>query len=123
MPATNAGRGTLDFCWAGASRRLRSAGPTNARVPPSQAPGASELGAGETPGVSALKTMADALRIRGELSGARHAVILGGGLICLLTIHALLKVGVSVTIAVSSDRLLTRMLDEEAAAILTGGPS
>jgi NAD(P)H-nitrite reductase large subunit len=72
----------------------------------------------ETPGVSALKTMADALRIRGELSGARHAVILGGGLICLLTIHALLKVGVSVTIAVSSDRLLTRMLDEEAAAIL-----
>jgi NAD(P)H-nitrite reductase large subunit len=48
----------------------------------------------------------------------RHAVILGGGLICLLTVHALLKVGVSVTIAVSSDRLLTRMLDEEAARLL-----
>lgn len=74
-----------------------------------------------TPGVSALKTMADALRIRGELAGARHAVVLGGGLICLLTVHALLKVGVSVTIAVSSDRLLTRMLDEEAAAILQRG--
>jgi NAD(P)H-nitrite reductase large subunit len=71
-----------------------------------------------TPGVSALKTMADALRIREELSGARHALILGGGLICLLTVHALLKVGVSVSIAVSSDRLLTRMLDEEAAGIL-----
>ncbi len=69
-----------------------------------------------TPGVSALKTMADALRIRGELPGVRHAVILGGGLICLLVVHALLKVGLSVTIAVSSDRLLTRMLDEEAAA-------
>jgi NAD(P)H-nitrite reductase large subunit len=71
-----------------------------------------------TPGVYALKTMADALRIREELSGARHAVILGGGLICLLTVHALLKVGVSVSIAVSSGRLLTRMLDEEAAGLL-----
>ena len=71
-----------------------------------------------TPGVSALKTMADALRIREELSGARHAVILGGGLICLLTVHALLKVGVSVAIVVSSDRLLMRMLDEEAARLL-----
>jgi NAD(P)H-nitrite reductase large subunit len=71
-----------------------------------------------TPGVFALKTMADALRIKEELRGARHAVILGGGLICLLTVHALLKVGVSVTIVVSSDRLLSRMLDEEAAALL-----
>ena len=73
-----------------------------------------------TPGVSALKRMADALRIREELPGVRNAVILGGGLICLLTVHALLKVGVSVTIAVSSDRLLTRMLDEEAARLLQG---
>lgn len=71
-----------------------------------------------TPGVWALKTMADALSIKEELRGARHAVILGGGLICLLTVHALLKIGLSVTIVVSSDRLLTRMLDEEAAAIL-----
>ena len=72
----------------------------------------------DTPGVFALKTMADALRIREWLPGARHAVILGGGLICLLMVHALLKLGLSVTIAVSSDRLLTRMLDEEAAALL-----
>jgi NAD(P)H-nitrite reductase large subunit len=72
----------------------------------------------DTPGVSPLKTMADALRIREQLPGARHAVILGGGLICLLVVRALLKAGVSVTIAVSSDRLLTRMLDEEAAALL-----
>jgi NAD(P)H-nitrite reductase large subunit len=72
----------------------------------------------DTPGVSPLKTMADALRIREQLPGARHAVILGGGLVCLLVVHALLKVGLSVSIAVSSDRLLTRMLDEEAAALL-----
>jgi nitrite reductase (NADH) large subunit len=75
----------------------------------------------DTPGVFALKTMADALRIREQLPGARHAVILGGGLICLLVVHALLKVGLSVSIAVSSDRLLTRMLDEEAAALLRHG--
>jgi NAD(P)H-nitrite reductase large subunit len=72
----------------------------------------------DTPGVSPLKTMADALRIRGLLPGARHTVILGGGLICLLVVHALLKVGLSVSIVVSSDRLLTRMLDEGAAALL-----
>jgi NAD(P)H-nitrite reductase large subunit len=72
----------------------------------------------DTPGVSPLKTMADALRIREELPGARHAVILGGGLICLLVVRALLKAGLSVAIAVSSDRLLTRMLDEEASALL-----
>jgi len=72
----------------------------------------------DTPGVSPLKTMADALRIREQLPSARHAVILGGGLICLLVVRALLKVGVSVTIAVSSNRLLTRMLDDEAAALL-----
>ena len=72
----------------------------------------------DTPGVSPLKTMADALRIREQVAGARHAVILGGGLICLLVVHALLKVGLTVSIAVSSDRLLTRMLDEEASALL-----
>jgi len=72
----------------------------------------------DIPGVSPLKTMADALRIRAQLPGARHAVILGGGLICLLVVRALLKAGLSVAIAVSSDRLLTRMLDEEAAALL-----
>jgi NAD(P)H-nitrite reductase large subunit len=72
----------------------------------------------DTAGVSALKTMADALRIQAQLPGVQHAVILGGGLICLLVVHALLKLRLAVTIVVSSDRLLARMLDEEAAAIL-----
>lgn len=72
----------------------------------------------DTSGVSALKTMADALRIQEQLPSVRHAVILGGGLICLLTVHALLKLRLAVTILVSSDRLLARMLDEEAADLL-----
>jgi len=72
----------------------------------------------DTPGVSPLKNMADALAIREHLAGARAAVIIGGGLICLLVVRALLKLGLSLTIAVSSDRLLSRMLDEEGAALV-----
>jgi NAD(P)H-nitrite reductase large subunit len=71
-----------------------------------------------TPGVFPLKNMADALRIRGHLKGARHAVILGGGLICLLVVRALLKLGLATSIAVSSDRLLSRMLDAEGSALV-----
>ena len=72
----------------------------------------------DTPGVFALKSMADALRIRAHLPGARRAVILGGGLICLLVVRALLKLGLDVSIVVSSDRLLARMLDAEGAALV-----
>ncbi len=72
----------------------------------------------DAPGVFPLKNMADALRIRERLPGARRAVILGGGLVCLLVVRALLKQGLSLSIAVSSDRLLSRMLDAEGAAIV-----
>ena len=72
----------------------------------------------DTRGVFPLKNMADALRILEHLPGARHAVILGGGLVCLLVARALLKQGLSLSIAVSSDRLLSRMLDEEGSAIV-----
>ncbi len=71
-----------------------------------------------TPGVFPLKTMADALKIRQHLPGARHAVILGGGLICLLLVRAFLKVGLSASIAVSSGRLLSRMLDEAGSVLV-----
>lgn len=70
------------------------------------------------PGVFPLKNMADAVRIREHLPGARRAVILGGGLICLLVARALLKAGLSLSIAVSSDRLLSRMLDAEGSALV-----
>ncbi len=73
----------------------------------------------DSPGVSPLKSMADALAIRERVaSGARHAVIIGGGLICLLVVRAFLKLGLSLTIVVSSDRLLSRMLDEPGALIV-----
>ena len=69
----------------------------------------------DTPGVFALKNLADAQRIRDFLPGARSAIILGGGLICLLVVRALHRLGLQVTILVSSTRVLSRMLDEESA--------
>ncbi|MFB3818819.1 MAG: NAD(P)/FAD-dependent oxidoreductase [Candidatus Methylomirabilales bacterium] len=70
------------------------------------------------PGVFAMKTMADALAVRARLPAVRHVVILGGGLICLLVVRALLKQGRSVSLVVSSDRLLSRLLDPGGAAIV-----
>lgn len=69
-------------------------------------------------GVHALKTMADALAIRARLPSARRVVVLGGGLICLLVVRAFLTRGLAVTVAVSSDRLLSRLLDAEGAAMV-----
>lgn len=77
-----------------------------------------DIEGGEAPGVFPLKNMADALRIREHLKGARHAVILGGGLICLLVVRAFIKLGFAVSIVVSSDRLLSRMLDAEGSALV-----
>jgi nitrite reductase (NADH) large subunit len=69
----------------------------------------------ETPGVFPLKSLADAEQICAHLPGARHAVVLGGGLVCLLVVRALHQLGLQVSILVSSDRLLSRMLDSESA--------
>jgi NAD(P)H-nitrite reductase large subunit len=72
----------------------------------------------DTPGVFPLKNMADALRIREHLNGGRQVVILGGGLICLLVVRAFRRLGFAVSIVVSSDRLLSRMLDAEGSALV-----
>ena len=72
----------------------------------------------DTPGVFPLKNMADALRIREHLNGGRQVVILGGGLICLLVVRAFRRLGFTVSILVSSDRLLSRMLDAEGSALV-----
>ena len=81
-----------------------------------------------TTGVFTLKTMEDALRIREYVvgtggrangaKGAKRALLIGGGLVCLLVVRAFWKLGLELTIAVSSDRLLSRMLDREASGIV-----
>ena len=69
-------------------------------------------------GVFALKNLVDAEGIRARAAGSSRALIIGGGLICLLVVRALMKRGLDLTIAVTSGRILSRMLDEEGSRIV-----
>lgn len=69
-------------------------------------------------GVFALKSLADARGILRRLAGARDVLVVGGGLVCLLAIRAFLKRGLRVRVAVSSDRILSRMLDPEGSRLV-----
>lgn len=72
-----------------------------------------------TKGVFALRTLQDARQIASLSPHASQAVILGGGLVGLKAALALKTAGVPrVLVAVASPRLLTRQLDEEAAAMV-----
>lgn len=72
-----------------------------------------------TRGVFALRTLQDAREIASFLPRTSRAVVLGGGLVGLKAALALKAAGVPhVTVAVGSPRLLTRVLDEEAAAMV-----
>jgi nitrite reductase (NADH) large subunit len=102
---------------AGYDRLLLATGGT-AWVPP--IPGSDQ------PGVCALRTIDDALRIQALARQAWRAVVIGGGLLGLETARALRDLGLHVTIVECLPRLLPRQLDDEGAAVLQGlieGPS
>jgi len=63
---------------------------------------------------------ADAVALRANLQGSRRprALVAGGGLLGLEAAHALHELGVDVTIAERSTRLLSRALDERASDML-----
>ena len=71
-------------------------------------------------GTYVLRTADDALGIRAyaQRTGARQAVVAGGGLLGLEAGYALHKLGLRTTVLERSDRLLRRQLDERAALIL-----
>ena len=69
-------------------------------------------------GVFVLRTVADAEAIKQSLPGAKKAVILGGGLVGMRAADALSRAGLKVFVVVGSDRILSRMIDEDAAQIL-----
>jgi nitrite reductase (NADH) large subunit len=71
-------------------------------------------------GTYVLRTADDALAIRAyaQRTGARRAVVAGGGLLGLEAGYALHKLGLRVTVLERSDRLLRRQLDARASAIL-----
>lgn len=75
-------------------------------------------GLADTPGVFALKTLADADGIVARLPGARRAVVIGSGFIGLEAAQALVRRGLTVTVVEALGQVLPQMLDAEMAALV-----
>ncbi|MBV9451338.1 MAG: NAD(P)/FAD-dependent oxidoreductase [Streptosporangiaceae bacterium] len=69
-------------------------------------------------GAVAFRTLADCAQIRALVNGARHAVVLGGGVLGLETACALTAAGLPVTLVHRGPRLMERQLDAGAARVL-----
>lgn len=67
--------------------------------------------------VHTLWTMDEAITIGEKLDGKDKAVVIGGGLLGLEAGHAMVKKGLDVTIIEVLPRLMTRQLDDQAAAL------
>jgi len=85
---------------------------TGAAATPVEVKGAS------LPGVFTLRNLADAEGILPFIEAGERAVILGGGLVSLKSAEALRHRGMAVTLAVSSSRILSRVLDETGANLV-----
>lgn len=70
------------------------------------------------PQVFNLRTIDDVLGIEHYLEWGKRAVVIGGGLVSLKSAYALLKRGLKVTIIVSSNQILSQMLDSKSANLL-----
>jgi len=68
--------------------------------------------------VLALRSVSDADMIKSCLCRSNKAVILGGGLVSLQVADALSKLGVSITVLVSSNQVLSRNVDSFVASIV-----
>lgn len=87
------------------------------------ATGASPVGLGvpneEAQGVFTLRNLDDAQKILALTPGIKRAIVAGGGLVGLKAAYALKKAGVpQVTVLITSSRLLSRQLDNEAASLV-----
>lgn len=69
-------------------------------------------------GIFELRTIENALAIKSYLSNVKNAVILGGGLIGMRIAEALSMCGLKVTVIIRSNRVLSQMIDLEAAGII-----
>lgn len=70
------------------------------------------------PGAVAFRTLADCTRIRALAGRARHAVVLGGGVLGLETARGLAAGGPPATLVQRAPRLMERQLDTGAARVL-----
>lgn len=72
----------------------------------------------DSPGVYALRTLADAQTIRAQAADAKKLVLIGGGLLGLEAGNGLRKAGLEITVVEFFPRLLPRQMDVDGAAIL-----
>lgn len=70
------------------------------------------------PGAVTFRTLADCTRIRALAGSARHAVVLGGGVLGLETARGLAVGGLPTTLVQRAPRLMERQLDASAARVL-----
>ncbi|MGI8329659.1 FAD-dependent oxidoreductase [Actinomadura scrupuli] len=75
-------------------------------------------GGGLRPGVFVFRTLDDCAALTGAARRARHAVVIGGGVLGLETARGLAGRGMAVTILHAAPRLMERQLDASAARIL-----
>jgi NAD(P)H-nitrite reductase large subunit len=69
-------------------------------------------------GVFALRTLAAARAAASRVSEARHAVMLGGGMLNLKVAFALLECGLRVTLIVRSPQVLSQLMEPEDTALI-----
>lgn len=69
-------------------------------------------------GVFAPRTIGAAMAVANRVKGARHAVMLGGGLLNLKVAFALLERGLEVTLVVRSPQVLSQLMEPEDAGLI-----
>lgn len=77
-----------------------------------------EIEGTEVDGVFTLRTLDDARKMVRRVESAKHAVMLGGGLLNLKTAFALLQRGLKVTLVVYSPEVLSQLMDPSDAGII-----
>lgn len=78
----------------------------------------SSIQGADTPGVFALRTLADARAMAERTETARGVVLAGGGLLNLKTAFALLERGLPVTMVVTSAEVLSQVMEPDGAALI-----
>ncbi len=71
-------------------------------------------------GVYPLRTIEDAENISRAAQNKKKAVLLGGGLVSLKAACALKKLGLDITVVISSSHVLSQMLDREGGSVVAG---
>ena len=74
---------------------------------------------GDLAGVYAIRGIADALKVRGEVKAGGSAAVIGGGVLGLEAAWALRTAGMNVTVIETAPKLLAGKVDDEASALLT----